>query len=143
MVVPAQVGHIAQLHKGRRWGNSGGIPPRRSKAARLREEPGRCCPARRRDTPARAHAGRLEEQRTISDLHRHVQAYTDFIVCGVNESVGRQISIYVRADDLELWRRAEAYARERRMPTSGLVMLALERYLGAEDSEARKGDLSR
>jgi hypothetical protein len=61
----------------------------------------------------------------------------------VSESVGRQISIYVRADDLELWRRAEAYARERRMPTSGLVMLALERYLGAEDSEAGQGDVPR
>jgi len=61
----------------------------------------------------------------------------------VSETVGRQISIYVRADDLELWRRAEAYAREHRMPASGLVMLALERYLGAEDSEAGKGDESR
>jgi hypothetical protein len=56
----------------------------------------------------------------------------------VNESVGRQVSIYVRADDLELWRRAEAYARERRMPTSGLVMLALERYLDAQDVEDEK-----
>jgi hypothetical protein len=84
-----------------------------------------------------------DAQRTISHLHRHVQACTDLIVCGVSESVGRQISIYVRADDLELWRRAEAYARDRRMPTSGLVMLALERYLDAEDSEAGKGDVSR
>jgi len=41
----------------------------------------------------------------------------------------------VRAADLELWRRAEAYARERRMTASGLVMAALERYL---DSEAGK-----
>jgi hypothetical protein len=60
-----------------------------------------------------------------------------------SEAVGKQVSIYIRADDLDLWRRAEAYARERRMPTSGLVMLALERYLRAEDSEARKGDVSR
>jgi hypothetical protein len=60
----------------------------------------------------------------------------------VSERVGRQVSIYVRAEDLELWRRAEAHARERRMPASGLVMLALERYLDAED-EAGKGDTPR
>lgn len=50
-------------------------------------------------------------------------------------------TIYVRAADLKLWRRAEAFARERRMTTSGLVMLALERYLDAE--EASKGDAPR
>jgi hypothetical protein len=61
----------------------------------------------------------------------------------VSKKVGKQQSIYVRADDLELWRRAEAYARERRMTASGLVMLALERYLDAEDPEAGKGDASR
>jgi hypothetical protein len=61
----------------------------------------------------------------------------------VSDSVGRQVSIYVRADDLELWRRAEAYARKRRMPASGLVMLALERYLSAEDAEADDDDTSR
>jgi hypothetical protein len=61
----------------------------------------------------------------------------------VSDSVGRQVSIYVRADDLELWRRAEAYARERRMPVSGLVMLALERYLNAEDAEPDEDDASR
>jgi hypothetical protein len=61
----------------------------------------------------------------------------------VSENVGRQVAIYVRADDLELWRRAEAYARQRRMPTSGLVMLALERYLNAEDAEADEDDASR
>jgi hypothetical protein len=61
----------------------------------------------------------------------------------MSDSVGRQVSIYVRADDLELWRRAEAYARERRMPVSGLVMLALERYLNAEESESDEDDASR
>jgi predicted transcriptional regulator len=61
----------------------------------------------------------------------------------VSENVGRQVAIYVRADDLELWRRAEAYARQRRMPTSGLVMLALERYLDAEDAAADEVDESR
>ncbi|MFG3340511.1 hypothetical protein [Glycomyces sp. NPDC048151] len=44
-------------------------------------------------------------------------------------------SIYVRAADLDLWRRAEAYARDRRMTTSGLVMLALEQYLNEADSD--------
>jgi hypothetical protein len=82
------------------------------------------------------------ESETISHLHRPVQACADLIVSGVSKEVGIHKSIYVRADDLELWRRAEAYARERRMTTSGLVMLALERYLNAEDSEAGK-DASR
>jgi hypothetical protein len=56
----------------------------------------------------------------------------------VSETVGRQVAIYVRADDLELWRRAEAYARDHRMPTSGLVMLALEQYLSKDDPERDK-----
>jgi hypothetical protein len=60
----------------------------------------------------------------------------------VSKKVGRQQSIYVRADDLDLWRRAEAFARERRMTASGLVMLALERYLDAEAPEPDK-DASR
>jgi hypothetical protein len=61
----------------------------------------------------------------------------------VSEKVGMNRTIYVRAADLELWRRAEAYAHERRMTTSGLVMAALERYLDAEDSEAGKDSSSR
>ncbi|GAA2159528.1 hypothetical protein [Glycomyces lechevalierae] len=52
-------------------------------------------------------------------------------------------TIYVRAAELELWRRAEAYARERRMTTSGLVMAALERYLDAESPKPDKDDTSR
>lgn len=51
----------------------------------------------------------------------------------MNDQVGRQVSIYIRAGDLDLWRRAEAYAAERRMPMSGLVMLALERFLKDEN----------
>jgi hypothetical protein len=43
--------------------------------------------------------------------------------------MGRQTTIYVREDDLPLWERAERYARAHRMPVSGLVMAALERYL--------------
>jgi hypothetical protein len=79
----------------------------------------------------------------VHRIHRPIQVCTDLIVCGMSDSVGRQVSIYVRADDLELWRRAEAYARERRMPVSGLVMLALERYLNAEESESDEDDASR
>jgi hypothetical protein len=56
----------------------------------------------------------------------------------VSKKVGKQQSIYVRADDLDLWRRAEAYARERRMTTSGLVMLALEQYLSTEAPDGDK-----
>lgn len=73
-------------------------------------------------------------------MHRPMQAYADLIVSEVSEKVGKHKSIYVRAEDLKLWRRAEAYARERRMTTSGLVMLALERYLGMENPEADKDD---
>jgi hypothetical protein len=42
-------------------------------------------------------------------------------------------TIYVREDDLDLWERAEAYAKARRMPVSGLVMAALEAYLAEHD----------
>lgn len=48
------------------------------------------------------------------------------------------MSVYIRAEDLDLWRRAEAYARERRMPVSGLVALALESYLAENDQPPRK-----
>ncbi len=42
-------------------------------------------------------------------------------------------TIYVRQDDVELWARAERYAKARRMPVSGLVMAALETYLADAD----------
>ena len=35
-------------------------------------------------------------------------------------------------DDVELWERAERYAKSRRMPVSGLVMAALEQFVGDE-----------
>ena len=54
-----------------------------------------------------------------------------------------QKAVYVRAEELELWRRAEVYARERRMTVSGLVMAALERYLSTEDPEPGKDSPSR
>ena len=77
---------------------------------------------------------------TISRMHRPVQTCADLAMSVVSEKAGIHKSLYVRAADLELWRRAEAYARERRMTTSGLVMAALERYL---DSEAGKDSSSR
>lgn len=46
---------------------------------------------------------------------------------------GSQTTLYVRAEDQALWRRAQAYARAHRMPVAGLVMLALERYLADAD----------
>jgi hypothetical protein len=83
-----------------------------------------------------------DESETISRLHRSVQVCIDLIVSKVSNR-GKQHSIYVRAEDLELWRRAEAFARERRMTASGLVMAALERYLNAEDAESGKDSSSR
>jgi hypothetical protein len=55
----------------------------------------------------------------------------------VSDQVGRQVSIYIRAEDLDLWRRAEAYARSRRVPMSGLVALALADYLDQHDRPER------
>jgi hypothetical protein len=48
------------------------------------------------------------------------------------------VSVYIRAQDLPLWQRAERYARTRRMPMSGLVMAALERYLTEQDPEPKR-----
>lgn len=42
---------------------------------------------------------------------------------------GRPVTLYVRESDLDLWRRAERYAQERRMTVSALVLSALEHYL--------------
>jgi hypothetical protein len=50
--------------------------------------------------------------------------------------MGKQVSIYIRDDDLELWARAEAYARSKRMPASGLVLAALEAYLAEHEGDA-------
>jgi len=38
-----------------------------------------------------------------------------------------------RDEDVELWARAERYAKARRMPVSGLVMAALQAYLADVD----------
>lgn len=56
-------------------------------------------------------------------------------------SVGKQVSVYVRDEDLALWKRAEAYARRNRMPVSGLVMTALEDFLDWQEGKgARASD---
>jgi hypothetical protein len=47
--------------------------------------------------------------------------------------MGKQVSVYIRDDDAELWARAEAYAKARRLPMSALVMTALEAYLADAD----------
>lgn len=52
--------------------------------------------------------------------------------------MGKQVSVYVRDDDLELWERAEKYARRHRMPISGLVMAALEEFLADADPQEKR-----
>lgn len=42
-------------------------------------------------------------------------------------------TIYVRDDDAELWEWAVTYAKAHRMPVSGLIMTALERYRAEVD----------
>lgn len=49
--------------------------------------------------------------------------------------MGEAKAVYVRDADRELWARAERYAQARRMPVSGLVMLALEEFLARHDGE--------
>jgi hypothetical protein len=46
--------------------------------------------------------------------------------------MGRQVSVYVRDEEIPLWERAEGHARKHRMAMSALVMAALERYLDDE-----------
>lgn len=45
-------------------------------------------------------------------------------------------AVYVREDDTELWRRAEQFAKSRRLTMSALVLTALERYLSEQDAAA-------
>lgn len=51
--------------------------------------------------------------------------------------MGKQVSVYVRDDDVELWERAEAYARARRLPMSALIMNALQAYLDQQERDER------
>jgi hypothetical protein len=48
--------------------------------------------------------------------------------------VGMAKAVYVKDAELELWQRAEAYAQERRLSMSALIMTALEQLLD-EDQE--------
>lgn len=48
---------------------------------------------------------------------------------------GDQTTIYIREEDRDLWRRAQEFARARRVPMSGLVMLALAEYLERHEGE--------
>ena len=50
--------------------------------------------------------------------------------------MGKQVSVYVRDDDLDVWERAERYAKARRLSMSALIMTALERLLA--ENEDRK-----
>lgn len=43
--------------------------------------------------------------------------------------MGMAKAVYVRDDDVDLWARAERYAKVRRLTMSALVLTALERYL--------------
>lgn len=52
------------------------------------------------------------------DLHR---SHDDFM--------GKAKAVYVRDQDVELWERAERYARSQRLTMSALVLTALEQYL--------------
>jgi hypothetical protein len=48
--------------------------------------------------------------------------------------MGMAKAVYVRDEDIELWARAERYAKARRLTMSALVLTALEAYLAAEKS---------
>jgi hypothetical protein len=47
-------------------------------------------------------------------------------------------TIYVRQEDQEIWDRAVAYAKANRMPMSGLIMAALERYLEDQGNDTHR-----
>jgi hypothetical protein len=49
--------------------------------------------------------------------------------------MGKQVSVYVRDEDADVWARAERYAKARRMPVSGLIIAALEAYLADADED--------
>ncbi|MEQ4205757.1 hypothetical protein ABNF93_10350 [Actinopolymorpha sp. B9G3] len=62
----------------------------------------------------------------------HVDQY---VGSGFLVAEGSQTTLHVRAEDQALWRRAQTYARERRIPMAGLVMLALQEYLTRHDTD--------
>jgi hypothetical protein len=52
--------------------------------------------------------------------------------------MGAAKAVCVRDADAELWAPAERYAKGRRMPVSGLVMVALEADLQHQDDSGRR-----
>jgi hypothetical protein len=44
--------------------------------------------------------------------------------------------VWVREEDLDLWNRADAWAKARRVPMSGLIILALQAWLEAHGDDA-------
>jgi hypothetical protein len=52
--------------------------------------------------------------------------------------MGMTKAVYVRDEDLDLWDRAERYARARRLAMSALIMTALERYLEDQGNDAHR-----
>lgn len=46
---------------------------------------------------------------------------------------GKQVSVYIRAEDMPVWQRAERHAKARRLTMSALVLTALEHYLADND----------
>lgn len=52
--------------------------------------------------------------------------------------MGLHKAVYVREEDIELWERAEAFAKARRMPMSGLILAALEAYLGERNDNRER-----
>jgi hypothetical protein len=69
-----------------------------------------------------------------ADATPHTRICTDPSM-GNASRMGKQVSVYVRDEDAEVWARAERYAKARRMPVSGLIMAALEAYLADADDD--------
>lgn len=49
---------------------------------------------------------------------------------------GKQVSVYIRAEDMAVWQHAERHAKARRLTMSALVLTALERYLADNDDDS-------
>jgi hypothetical protein len=46
--------------------------------------------------------------------------------------MGYAKAVYIRDEEVELWERAEKYAKARRLTMSALILTALEQYLNDE-----------
>ena len=71
-----------------------------------------------------------EYAKTCEGLHRDQYVFM----------VGKAKAVYVREQDVELWERAERYARSHRLTMSALVLTALEQYLAelTDDDQDRR-----